>query len=145
MMSKCSGNAVWGLLSTFTFCYYSLSATVFSTIKEGVQDWFPHFSMVKIVSHVLAWSKLLTTLIPYCLCYSDSIPSRTFLCFNPLSLAIISALPPVNTTLALTMVCPSVFQPIECFLYEGLQLQVWLCPWVLSLGGLKQFSALSKT
>ena len=36
---------------------------------------------------------MLSTHIPRCFCRSDSIPLRTFLCFNPLSLATISALP----------------------------------------------------
>ena len=30
-------------------CDNSLSATVVFTIKEGVEDWFPRFNMVKIV------------------------------------------------------------------------------------------------
>ena len=43
--------------------------------------------------HVSTWSKLLSTLIPSCFCRSVSIPSRTFLCCNPLYLATISAFP----------------------------------------------------
>ena len=39
---------------------------------------------------------------------------------------------PWCAVLGLHPLCPSVFRPIECFLYEGLHLLVWLCPCVLS-------------
>ena len=61
-------------------------------------------------------------------CHSDSIPSRTFLCFNPLSLATISAFQ--STPLWHSIVGRA--RPIECFIYEGLRLLVSLCPCVLS-------------
>ena len=124
-MSRCAENS--GLSSTFNFCSNSSSPTVFSRSKKEFRIGF----------HVSTWSKLFRTLIPQCLCRSDSIPSTTFLCFNPFSLATISAFPQ-STPLWHSMVCrarppfslPSVFRPIECFLYEGVR--VLLRPCVLS-------------
>ena len=39
---------------------------------------------------------------------------------------------PWCAVLGLHPLCPSVFRPIECFLYEGLHLLVWLCPCFVS-------------
>ena len=56
--------------------------------------------------HVSTWLKLLRTLILQCLCHNDSIPSRTFLCFNPLSLSLTTiSVFPQSTQLWHSMVC----------------------------------------
>ena len=90
IMSKCAGNAVWGLSSTFTsaIIHYLLQSLSWSKNE------------FRIVFHVSTWSNLLRTLIPWGFCRSDSIPSRTFLCFYPLSCYDL-CVSPVNTTLAL--------------------------------------------
>ena len=117
------------LLSTFSFCDNLSSPAVFSRSKKEFRIGF----------HVSTWSKLFRTLIPQCLCSSDSIPSTLFLCFYHFSLATISAFPQ-STPLWHSMVCrarPSFSFPIrfladtECYLYEGLHLLVLLCPCVL--------------
>ena len=51
-------------------------------------------------------------------------PSLYDLCVSPVN----TTFTPWCTVLALHPLCPSVFRPIECFLYEGLHLLVWLCP-----------------
>ncbi len=128
-MSKCAGNTVWGLSSTFTCVIIYCLLQSFSRSNKEFRAGF----------HVSTWSKLLRTLIPRCFCHSDSIPSITFLCFNPLSLATISAFPQ-STPLWHSTVCrarsPSSllirFSADRVFPYEGIHLLVWRCPCVLS-------------
>ena len=95
---------------------------------------FVFFRLSLVTAPNLSWSLHYTT----CLCRSDSIPSRTFLCSLILSLLLRSLrLPsqlhfgtPWCAVLGLHPLCLSVFG--QCFLYEGLHLLVCLFSWVLS-------------
>ena len=130
-MSKCAGNAVWGLSSNFIFCDNSSSTAVFfynQRRRLGLVPMFQHGQN--------CWD---LSFGANSICRSDSIPWRTFLCFNPFSFPTISAFPSQHhfgtwwcAVLGLQSLCPSVFRAIECFHYEGLHLLVWICPCVFS-------------
>ena len=121
MISECAGNAVWGLSSTFTFAKIHCLLQSFSESKNSKE--------FRIGFYVSTWSKLLSTLIPWCFCRSDSIPSITFLCFT-LSLLLRSLrLRPQSTPLWHSTVCrvrPPSSLPIRFSAIEGSFVHVFL-------------------
>ena len=127
MTSKCAGIAVWGLWSTLTFAIIHCLLQSFSRTKKEFRTG----------CHVSKWSKLLSTLISRCFVshsamFRDvSVVVTQFL--RELFFALILSLllrplcfpsqhhfgTPRCVVLGLHLLCPSVFQPIECFFYEG--------------------------